>query len=483
MFRAGRKYQHLVPQADCRCCSPEVQNALLRIDCNLSRRGFFSGLGAFATGVALAPESNAQAISASPITLFTNANVFTGSSLTVRKGYSVLVESGRIVALRTGRLTAPPGSTVIDCGGRTLIPGLIDNHVHIFMSASTERQLLDPAATFESLNERALEEASQVLLRGFTSVRDMGGPMFAVKRSIDQGKTIGPRIYASGAMISQTSGHGDFRAPNELSRRFGGKASTGEMLGAGFIADGRDEVLTATRENLRSGASQIKVMAGGGAASAYDPLDVAQYTLDELKAAVDAASDWNTYVTVHAYTPRAVRRAVEAGVKCIEHGQLLDEATMKLLGAKGIWLSLQALDEAPPTAAQAVREKKAQVVKGTDNAFRWAKKHKVKLAFGSDILLNPAATKNQSTDIVKLLQWFTPAEALKLVTHDNAQLLAMSGPRNPYPGKLGVIEEGALADILLVDGDPTTDLSLLGDPGKNFKVIMKAGNIHKNTLA
>ena len=169
-----------------------------------------------------------------------------------------------------------------------------------------------------------------MLLRGFTAVRDLGGPMLEARPKIDKGELPGPRIYPSGAMISQTSGHGDFRQLNERSRRFGGEVSRGELLGGAFIADGRDEVLTATRENLRAGASQIKVMAGGGAASAYDPLDVAQYTLDEMKAAVEAADDWNTYVTVHAYTTKAVRRAVEAGVKCIDHGQLLDEETVKL---------------------------------------------------------------------------------------------------------------------------------------------------------
>jgi imidazolonepropionase-like amidohydrolase len=169
-------------------------------------------------------------------------------------------------------------------------------------------------------------------------------------------------------------------------------------------------------------------------------------------------------------------------VKCIEHGQLLDEPTIKLLADKGVWLSLQALDPAPPTASQSTREKKAQVIEGTDNAFTWARKHKVKLAFGSDILLNPAATKNQITDILKLAKWFTPAESLKLVTHDNAQLLALSGPRNPYPGKLGVVAVGAYADLLLVDGDPTVNFALIGDPAKNFKVIMKDGKVHKNTL-
>jgi imidazolonepropionase-like amidohydrolase len=367
-------------------------------------------------------------------------------------------------------------------GGRTLIPGLIDNHVHIFMSASSQAEMMDPKATFASLEAKAAEEARLMLLRGFTSARDVGGPVFGIKRAIDQGKNIGPRIYPSGAMISQTSGHGDFRMPEDRSRRFGGQMTAGELMGIGFIADGRDEVLTAVRENLRAGASQIKVMAGGGAASAYDPLDVSQYTLDELKAAVEAADDWNTYVTVHAYTPKAVRRAVEAGVKCIEHGQLLDEATIQLLADKGIWLSLQALDEAPATASPSTRAKKHTVVEGTDNAFKWARKYHVKLAWGTDLMFLPAQMKNQNSDILKLKQWMTSAEALKLVTHDNAELLALSGPRNPYPGKLGVIEQGALADMLLVDGDPIADLALIADPGKNFVVIMKDGKIYKNSL-
>jgi imidazolonepropionase-like amidohydrolase len=201
-----------------------------------------------------------------------------------------------------------------------------------------------------------------------------------------------------------------------------------------------------------------------------------------MKAAVEAADDWGTYVTVHAYTPKAVQRAVKAGVKSIEHGQLLDEQTLKLLGDKGLWLSLQALDEAPPTQSADVIAKKHQVVAGTDNAFKWARKYKVKLAWGTDFLFNPAQNKNQNSDILKLKQWMTPAEILKVVTRDNAGLLALSGLRNPYPGKLGVIEAGALADLLLVDGDPIANLDLIADPTTNFRVIMKDGRIYKNTL-
>lgn len=446
-----------------------------------SRRGFAFGLTGLALCAGLGFTATALAQDAAK-TLFVNVAVFDGINLEVRKDMSVLVEGNKIAAVESGTMKTPDGATVIDGGGRTLMPGIIDNHTHIFMAGASQTQMLDPAVTFEQLEFIASEEASKMLLRGITSVRDVGGPVFGVRRLIDQGKNIGPRIYPSGAMISQTSGHGDFRMPKDRAHRFGGEFTKGELLGVGFIADGRDEVLTATRENLRSGASQIKVMAGGGAASAYDPLDVAQYTLDELKAAVDAASDWNTYVTVHAYTNVAVRRAIEAGVKAIEHGQLLDEETMKLVAEKGVYLSLQSLDEAPETAPPDVRAKKQTVIQGTDNAFTWAKKYNVRLAFGTDLMFDPKQMTKQNTDIIKLKQWFTPAEALKLVTHDNAQLLALSGPRNPYPGKLGVIEADAYADLLLVDGDPTVNLELVGDPDKNFKIIMKDGKIYKNTM-
>ncbi len=413
-----------------------------------------------------------------------NVRIFNGTAAQLSAPSNVLVVGTTITSISVTPIVVPAGTAVtrIQGGGRTLMPGLIDNHAHLFMAASSEAALMAPTATVASLEATAIAESRRMLLRGFTAARDVGGPVFGIKRSIDSGKSIGPRLYPSGAMISQTSGHGDFRMPKDRSRRFGGTVTAGELMGVGFIADGRDEVLTATRENLRAGATQIKVMAGGGAASVYDPLDVAQYTLDEMKAAVEAADDWGTYVTVHAYTPRAVRRAIEAGVKSIEHGQLLDEPTMQLLGEKGVWLSLQTLEEAPPTANAATRAKKHTVVEGTDNAFTWARKHNVKLAWGTDLMFLPAQMKNQNTDILKLTKWMSAADALKLVTHDNAQLLALSGPRNPYPGKLGVVEEGALADLLLVDGDPIANLALVGDPAKNFLVIMKDGKIYKNLV-
>jgi imidazolonepropionase-like amidohydrolase len=344
-------------------------------------------------------------------------------------------------------------------------------------------ELLDTNLTSEKLDALTREEGKKMLLRGFTSIRDVGGPVFNVKKDFDKRTYPGPRIYPSGAMISQTSGHGDSRLPNEKSRRWGGNVSRGELMGVNFIADGVDEVLTATRENLRSGATQIKVMAGGGAATMYDPLDVTQYTFDEIKAAVDAAEDWGTYVCVHAYTPRAVRRSLDAGVKVIEHGQLLDEETLKMIADKGAFLSLQALDEAPPTAPENVREKKHTVVEGTDNAFKWAKKYNVKLAFGTDYLFDPKQSLKQNSDILKLRQWFTPFEILKLVTYDNAQLLALSGPRDPYQqGKLGEISEGAYADFILVDGNPLNDIDLISKYEDKFVLIVKDGIVYKNAI-
>jgi imidazolonepropionase-like amidohydrolase len=422
-----------------------------------------------------------MAPAAEPSVLFRNVMVFDGKSEKATGPTCVLV-TGNTIAKIAPDIPAPDKATVIDGGRRTLMPGLIDNHVHLFMNGSTQAEMFANVDTPEKLDAVADKMSERMLMRGFTAVRDVGGPVFDLKKRIDTGKTVGPRIYPSGAIISQTSGHGDSRLPEEKSRRFFGKPSKGELLGVNFIADGRADVLAATRENLRYGASQIKVMAGGGAATVYDPLDVTQYTLDELKAAVEAADDWGTYVTVHAYTPKAVKRAVEAGVLCVEHGQLLDEPTIKLLGEKGVWLSLQALDPAPPTAPKDIREKKQQVVEGTDLAYRLAKKYKLKLAWGTDIMFDPKTADNQSSDILKLEKWFTPAEVLKMLSHDNAQLLALCGKRNPYPGKLGVVEEGALADLLLVDGDPLKDLKLLVDQGKHFVVIMKDGKVFKNAI-
>jgi imidazolonepropionase-like amidohydrolase len=323
-------------------------------------------------------------------------------------------------------------------------------------------------------------------MRGFTTVRDMGGPAFGLKRAIDEGIVAGPRIYPSGAMITITGGHGDFRQLSELPRTIGGPPSRMEQIGGSALADSPDEVRLRAREQLMQGATQIKLTAGGGVASPHSPIDVATFTEPELRAAVEAAENWGTYVAVHAYTPVAIQRSIAAGVRCIEHGHLMDEATAKLMAEKGIWLSTQPFfddeDAIPLPPGSEERAKQLEVIAGTDRVYNLAKKYKLKTAFGTDILFSETLATRQGAQLTKLTRWYTPAEVLKMGTATNGELLALSGLRNPYPGKLGVVEEGALADLLLIDGNPIDDIKLIEDPAKNFVVIMKDGKIYKNLL-
>ncbi|HBX62572.1 MULTISPECIES: metal-dependent hydrolase family protein [unclassified Empedobacter] len=415
--------------------------------------------------------------------LIENVRILDHQTQALTSPMNVLVSGQKIEKISSTKISSPNQDVVkINGGGKTLMPGLIDVHVHMVFGSLTMAQMMSPDMSEEMLMNKVGEASHKMLMRGFTSVRDAGGPIFPLKLAIDKGKVAGPRIWPSGATISQTAGHGDFRTLGERSRRFFGNASRAEELGATFIADGRDEVLTATRENLRFGASQIKLMAGGGTSSAYDPIDVTQYTFDEMKAAVDAAEDWGTYVMVHAYTPRAVQRAVEAGVKSIEHGQMLDEETLKILAKKGVWLSLQNLMDNNENMDEQRKEKRKPVLDGQDKVWPLAKKLGVKLSWGTDFLFEPELNDEQNSYILRLQKWFTNAEILKMITQDNGELLQLSGLRSPYPGKLGVVEEQALADLILVDGNPLKDLSLIANPDKNFLVIIKDGQIYKNTI-
>lgn len=250
------------------------------------------------------------------------------------------------------------------------------------------------------------------------------------------------------------------------------------------IADGADAVLQRVREQLMLGATQIKLMAGGGVSSMYDPLDVTQYTPDELRAAVMAADNWGTYVAVHAYTSRAVQMALEAGVRSIEHGQLVDEDTVKLMAKADVWWSLQPFIDNklsnPKTGA--ARLKQQMVQQGTDRAFALARKHNVKVAFGTDMLGTGNLGESQNALLVSMQRWYSPGEVLQIATGNNGALLSLAGPRYPLPAPLGVIKEGAIADLLLVNGDPTAELSLIADPERNFRLIIKQGVIYKNTL-
>ena len=416
-------------------------------------------------------------------TLFQNVRIFDGRSSALSAPSNVLVKGGTIERISVSPIAVDANVRTIAAGGRVLMPGLIDAHWHAFMAATPQMVLMTADPNYLQL--LAARQAEATLMRGFTTVRDLGGPVFGLKRAIDEGVTIGPRIYPSGAFISQTSGHGDFRFSFEVPRLPGGPLSHSEVEGIAAIADSPDEVRLRAREQLRQGASQIKLMAGGGVASPYNPIESTQYTEPEIRAAVEAADNWGTYVTVHAYTPRAIRQALAAGVKCIEHGQLIDEPTAKLLADNGIWWSLQPLlddEDAPPLVNPVSQKKALEVFAGTDNAYKLAKKYNVKTAFGTDILFDARLTTRQGAILAKMVRWYTPAETLKMATADNGALMALSGFINPYPGKLGVVEEGAIADLLLVDGNPLENIKLVADPDRNFLVIMKGGTIYKDIV-
>jgi imidazolonepropionase-like amidohydrolase len=439
-------------------------------------------ISAFFSSIVFAGEGTSKVVLASTQTLIVNASVFDGKSVNLFESMNVLIEGNKIAKISMNALTPAAGATIIDAAGRTLMPGLIDAHTHIMFS--TVPQMMVFTSDIGYLNVAAVKAANDMLMRGFTSIRDLGGPVFGLKRGIDAGLVPGPRIWPAGAFISQTGGHGDFRLPNDLPAR-PGDYTYAERVGASAIADNADMVRQRVCEQLALGASQIKLMAGGGVASSFDPLDVTQYTVPELRAAVEAAENWGTYVTVHAYTPRAVRQAIEAGVKCIDHGQLLDEPTVKLMAKKGVWWSLQPfLDDQPSSFPEGSpnRIKQLKMFSGTDTAYALAKKFKIKTAWGTDILFSAENAAKQGANLAKMVRWYTPVEALKMATAGNAGLLALSGLRSPYAGKLGVIEEGALADLLLVEGNPIENINLIADPDKNLVLIMKDGKIYKNTI-
>ena len=452
-----------------------------RVGEGLSRRAVLAGIAAGFANLA-APRPVLAQQGDKPL-LLRGARVFDGLGSGAIVGRDLLVR-GRTIAdlVPTGEAVAD--ATVLDCAGTTLIPGLIDAHWHALLAAIPQLAALTADVPYVHLV--AAEEAQRTLLRGFTTVRDVGGPAFALKRAIDEGRFAGPRIYPSGAMISQTSGHGDFRMRSDLPRTPQSNPGAAESGGIAMIADGVPEVLRRVREQLMLGASQIKIMAGGGVSSQFDPLDSLQYSQAEMSAAVGAAADWGTYVCAHVYGSAGIRRALSAGVRSIEHGQLADEDTVRMMADAGAWWSLQPFlddEDANPKSDPVQRAQQQEIAQGTQRAFELGRKHKVRMAFGTDILFSPRGTASQGRQLAKLARWFEPAEVLRMATSHSSELLAMSGARNPYPGRLGVLAKGALADIVAVAGDPLADIGLIGDPDRNFRLIVKDGQIYKNTLA
>jgi len=415
-----------------------------------------------------------------------NAQIFDGEHNKLIRNKDILIKDELIVKIAKD-IKKENNTIIIDAKNQVLIPGLIDAHIHLMVVDNFEDAIYKDDQSY--IAALATKAAERMLLRGFTTIRDAGGPVSGIKEAIDTKYVKGPRIFPSNAFISQTSGHGDFSTSKTyLSPYFIKIPDKSELYGWVKIADGVAEVQKAAREVLRSGASQLKVMISGSVTGAHDPLDVQEYTYAELKAIVDEAEKWGTYVMVHAYTDKSVRMAIKAGVKSIEHGLMLKPETLKLMKEKDIWLSTQCFGFSKTAkevgfAGTHAEAKYNQVKKNAVQVYKLAKKYNLKVAWGTDLFGAPEYLDAQSQEFISRAKYFSSFEVLRQATGDNAKLLALSGKRSPYnKGTLGVIKKGAYADLLIVKGNPLKDVTLLANPKKNILFILKGGEIYKNTL-
>ena len=414
--------------------------------------------------------------------LLKNVNIFDGKNEKLLLAQDVLVDGSMISKVGNG-LKAGEGATVIDGEGRTLMPGLIDMHTHLMYryGVTVMRNEFDAQAA----GAAAMETLQLYMQMGYTTVRDVGGNSLGLAKNVAAGRLKGSRIYSSGGAISTISGHNDLAM---FSEQPGEDVFT--RRGDTLIITGPVEAREATRKLIRGGASQIKIMVGGGVASDFDPLYADTMSEDEIKAIVDAAADFGTYACAHAYTDSSVNRVLDAGGRCIEHGFLVSEKTIKRMKKLGAVMSLQ-----PYAAVEIFKEpeklagfneenirKARQVRDGADNMLKLVAKHKVDTFAGADLWQEGIITKTPE-DMVVRKRWFSDVEILRQNTSYAAKWLAKSGTKNPYrEGPLGVIKEGAYADMLLVDGNPVEDVSVLADWKKNIRLIVKDGEIFKNTL-
>ena len=446
----------------------------------------FAFLTFVAASGALATESD--------VIVIRNVNVFDGVNEELHKDQDVLIVGGIIQQLDDTAIDRPEGAQIIDGDGRTLMPGMIDVHTHLAITTALDE--IHGNITPEENAIRSTVIARDFLVDGFTSVRDAGGNTFGLKKSIDAGLIPGPRIFPSGAFLSQTSGHGDFRTPAEPHPSTG-HIDAGHRLSMGIVADGKAEVYRAVRENLRKGATQIKMMGSGGAGSDFDPIDSLQFQPEEQMAAVAATKDWGTYVTAHLLDDRAIDRALDSGVMCVDHGLMIREGSMKKLVKNGAFLAPQfnalspRLEELPglkPVNIAKIRAAQLEM----EPLIPLIKKYKPKVPFAVDAFGPPENhIRQRRYELYFVAELFGNYEALRRATSVSAELLALSGKRNPY-GKLGVIEPGAQADLLLIDGNPLEDIGLVGgdsawwDASTNeiatMPLVMKGGVIFRNRL-
>ncbi|PAF43926.1 hypothetical protein BKH45_00905 [Helicobacter sp. 11S03491-1] len=411
--------------------------------------------------------------------LIKNAVVFDGYNQ-LKGLQDILIKNNKITQVAPG-IKAPSDAQIIDIKGKFLMPGLLDAHWHTMLAAAPMSAYNLPDDGL--LVAAAVKEAKKTVLRGFTTIRDMAGGVFGIKKAIDEKIISGPRIFPSGAFISQTAGHGDMKPITDAPTFYGGTQVPMEQRGDFVIADGVSEVLTAVRWQLKKGASQIKIGAGGGVISEFDPMDSLQFSPEEMKAAVQAASSWGTYVCAHVYSDVGINRAVDAGILSIEHGQLAGEKTIKKMADKGVWLSTQAMETnqywpKPLSPKGAILDRKWRKV------LQYAIKNKCNYAFGTDFLFSPHAASGQNYSLYLFSEVLGALDALRMATSGNAKLLGMSGERNPYiDGKIGVIQPGAWADLIVVDGNVLQDFKLIYEYEDKFHLIIKDGDVVKNILA
>jgi len=417
--------------------------------------------------------------------LIKNVRIFDGVNEQLSSSTSILIENNLIKEI-SPNAKAGKNATEIDGNGKILIPGLTDCHTHIMWNDNIE--FLVYGAPEGYVGAMASVNAREMLMRGFTTIRDVGGPSIGLKKVIDKGLTPGPRILPSGAFVSQTSGHGDYDPKLwYLSPHFTGQIDKAYLRGWTIIADGEAEVRKATRDILRGGVSQIKAFGSGSITGAHDPLDVTEYTFEELKAIAEETAKWGTYATIHAYSDEGIQNAINAGFKSIEHGLFASDETFKMMKDKDVFFSTQFLafsltpEQAGMQGESANKYLIAQA--GAQAGYKAAKKAGVKMSWGTDALGSLELQRMQSQEFIARSAYFSGYEILKQATSNNAELFERSGKRHPYQeGSIGVIKEGAYADLLIVEGNPLEDISLLADPEKNLILIMKDGKVYKNKL-
>ncbi|MBC7625613.1 MAG: amidohydrolase family protein [Aeromicrobium sp.] len=414
-----------------------------------------------------------------PTLIFTNARVFDGVSADCAEGMSVLVADGLIQEVSHQPIKAAPNAVTINVAGRTLMPGMIDAHIHAFASDVSVASIEKLGETYRATH--AVRMLQHALKCGFTTVRDVGGGNYSLQRAMSDKLFEGPRFFYSGKALSMTGGHGDFRQIEERPNYHAMCACSGGVFNAlCVVADGVDECLKAVREELRQGAHCIKIMGSGGVASPTDPIWMNQYREDEIRAIVGECMERRTYVSAHCHPASAIRRCVEFGVRTIEHGTLIDSDTAKFVAERGAYIvptiitieQLVKMGRKLGFPAQS-QEKMNIAWKGAVAGLHEMRKNNVKVCFGTDLL--GGLYDQQCREFVLRSEVFTPLEILRQATSVSAEMMMLEG-------KLGCIQPGAYADLLVVEGDPLKDISVLAANGDNVRVIVRAGEIVKNMV-